>query len=164
MTGKSAFSVVAFGLMLPYLASMHTHAATPTSSFGVSATVPDICIVSASTVALGAGTGAYAHAAASVSVKCSNFTPYFVGLTARMSTGTTLQARRIADPGSALLTYALFPNSAGTIEASPSADADPVAAAGSGRAQGSADGGELSAKRSVAPSAYADTMIVTVIY
>lgn len=163
MSGKFAFSVLALSLTWPYLASMTTLAATPTSSFGVSATVPDICVVSASTVGLGTGAGAYAHAAASVSVKCSNSTPYAVGLTARMSTGANLTVRRITNPGSAFLSYALFPNSAGTINASPSADADPVAQAGNGRAQGSASG-ELSAKRSVTPPAYVDTMIVTVIY
>jgi spore coat protein U-like protein len=80
-----------------------------------------------------------------------------------MSTGANLTVRRITNPGSAFLSYALFPNSAGTINASPSADADPVAQAGNGRAQGSASG-ELSAKRSVTPPAYVDTMIVTVIY
>jgi spore coat protein U-like protein len=81
-----------------------------------------------------------------------------------MSTGATLTARNMTDPGSALLRYGLFSNSAGTINSGPSAGAAAIPEAGSGSAQAFAMREELSTKHSAQPPAYVDVMVVTVIY
>jgi spore coat protein U-like protein len=55
-------------------------AATPTASFGVSAMVQDTCLVSASDVKFTTYAEAMVKAISVVSVKCTNSTPYNIGL------------------------------------------------------------------------------------
>ena len=53
-----------------------------TTTFGVSATVQSTCLISATALAFGTYTGAVDNATSTVSVTCTNTTPYNVSLNA----------------------------------------------------------------------------------
>src|SRR5436305_1507146 len=95
----AALSILALGL-----ASTPANAVTTvTTTFGVSATVQATCLVSATALAFGTYTGVVANSTSSVSVTCTNTTPYNVGLSAGLATGATATTRKMTGPASALL-------------------------------------------------------------
>ena len=165
MVAKSASSAVLLGLAIVGFTLIPMLAVTPASSFGVTATVADSCVVSASATGFAARVGTAAHPAATVSVACANSTPYSVGLSTPLATGMTLTASRQTGPGSALLSYALFPGSEATANSGPAANTHTVTGTGIGPTRRSDAGGELSTKESGGgSSANVDTIVVTVIY
>jgi len=80
---KVALSALVLSVLAIALTSAPLDAATASTSFNVSATVQAACAVSASSIAYPTYKGtAAASAKSTVSVKCSNPTPYSVGQTA----------------------------------------------------------------------------------
>ncbi len=71
------------------LLALPASAATTTATFAVSATVQSTCSISASSLAFGAYTGAVITAPGSLTVTCSNSTPYNIGLNAGTGNGAT---------------------------------------------------------------------------
>lgn len=80
MTVKSVSSALALGLLVSGAPSRLAPAATPAASFGVSAIVQDTCLVSTSDVKVSTHAEEMAKAIFAVSVKCTNFTPYNIGM------------------------------------------------------------------------------------
>ena len=161
---KSAFSTFALGLLALCLKSGPALAATPTTSFSVSAMVQATCLVSATAMTFGTLTGTVVNAQSAVSVMCTNAAPFNVGLNPGLATGTTETTRKLTEPGLALLGYYLLSNSQRTVNWGQTVGVDTVAGVGNGSAQALAVYGQIPAAQFVAPSAYADTITVTVTY
>jgi spore coat protein U-like protein len=161
---KSALSVFALGFLALGLAPRAAVAATASASFAVTATVQAGCQVSANAMTFGTYTGVVANAASTVSVTCSNSTPYNVGLSAGMASGATVAARMMTGPGTALLGYALSSNPRGIVNWGQTVGTDTVAGCGNGSAQALSVHGQIPAGQYVAAGAYADTITVTVTY
>jgi spore coat protein U-like protein len=136
---------------------------TVTTTFGVSATVQATCIVSASAMSFGTYISTAASTAAStVTVTCTNTTPYTLGLDAGQTTGATVTTRQMKN-GSALLNYALFTDSARTLNWGNTTGSW-VSGTGAGSAQVLNVYGQIPAAQYVTPGSFADTITATVTY
>jgi spore coat protein U domain-containing protein, fimbrial subunit CupE1/2/3/6 len=161
---KSALPAAALGLLVLGVATQSAVAATVTTTFGVTATVQATCLVSATPLAFGTYTGAVANSTSAVSVTCTNTTPYNVGLSAGLATGSTVTTRKMTGPASALLGYALFSDAARTVNWGQTIGTDTVTGTGNGAAQAITVYGQATAGQFVAPGAYTDTITATITY
>lgn len=162
---KSALSAAVLGSLALVGAPTSAVAATATTTFAVTATVQATCIVSATPMAFGTYTGALlASTTSTVSVTCTNTTPYNVGLNAGLATGATVTARKMTGPAGALLAYSLFSDSARSINWGQTIGTDTVTGTGNGSAQALTVYGQVAAAQYLAPGAYTDTITATVTY
>jgi spore coat protein U-like protein len=161
---KSVLPAFAMCFLVLGLATKPAFAATATTTFGVTATVQSTCLVSATALAFGTYTGALATSTSTVSVTCTNTTPYNVGLSAGLATGATVTTRQMTGPASALLNYAMFSNSTRTTNWGQTTGTDTVTGTGNGAAQALTVYGQVTAGQFVAPGAYTDTITATVTY
>jgi spore coat protein U-like protein len=74
-------------------------------------------------------------ASSTVTVTCTNTTPYNIGLSAGLATGATVTTRSMTGPASALLGYHLFSNSRYSLNWGVTIGTDTVAGTGNGAAQ-----------------------------
>ena len=139
-------------------------AATATTTFQVTATVAATCLISATSLAFGSYTGVVANATSTISVTCTNTTPYNVGLDAGTASGATVTTRKMTGPASALLNYALYRDSAHTLNWGNTVGTDTQSGTGSGSAQSLTVYGQVAASQFVAPGSYTDTITATVSY
>ena len=137
---------------------------TATTSFAVTATVMDTCVVSATPLAFGNYTGVQSDSTATLSITCTNTTPYTVGLNAGLATGATVTTRKMMGPASAVLPYGLFSDAARTVNWGVTVPSDTVGGTGSGTLQTLTVYGRIADGSYVAPGAYADTVTATVTY
>jgi spore coat protein U-like protein len=161
---KSALPTVALGFLALGLASRPALAATATTTFAVTATVQATCLVSATPMAFGTYSGVIANSSSTVSVTCTNTTPYNVGLSAGLATGATVTTRKMTGPAAAVLSYALFSDAARTVNWGQTISTDTVAGTGNGSAQALTVYGDVAAAQFLAPGAYTDTITATVTY
>ena len=161
---KSALPAAVLGFLALSLAPTSAVAATATTTFAVTATVQATCVVSATAMSFGTYTAAVANATSTVSVTCTNTTPYNVGLSAGLATGATVTTRKMTGPASALLGYALFSDAARTVNWGQTIGTDTVTGTGNGSAQALTVYGQVVAGQYVAPGSYADTITATVTY
>ena len=161
---KSALPGAMLAILAFSLTSAPAVAATATTTFAVTATVQATCAVTATALGFGTYVPTAASAAAStVSVTCTNATPYNIGLDAGTFSGATVTNRSMTGPGSASLNYALTSDSAHTINWGNSAGSW-VAGTGNGSAQPVTIYGQVAAGQYVGPGAYSDTITATVNY
>ena len=139
-------------------------AAAATTTFQVSATVQATCLISASNLAFGTYTGVVANANSTITVTCTNTTPYNVGLNAGTATGATVTTRKMTGPSGAALNYALYQDSGFTKNWGLTIGTDTVAGTGNGSAQTLTVYGNIPAGQYVTPGAYLDTITATVSY
>lgn len=138
-------------------------AATATTTFAVTATVLSTCLISATPLAFGNYTGAQTDATSTLSVTCTNTTAYNVGLDAGQATGATVTTRAMQN-GTNTLGYALYSDTARSVNWGNTVPTDTVAGTGSGIAQTLTVYGRIPAGSLPAPGAYADTITATVTY
>jgi spore coat protein U-like protein len=161
---KFALPIAAVGCLALGLGPTSAIAATATTTFAVTATVQATCLVSATPMAFGTYTGVSATSSSTVSVTCTNTTPYNVGLSAGLATGATVTSRSMTGPASALLGYSLFSDASRTVNWGQTVGTDTVAGTGNGSAQAITVYGQVAAGQYVAPGAYADMITATVTY
>jgi len=161
---KPALAVASLGFLALGLAPMPGVAATATTTFAVTATVQATCVVSATALPFGTYTAVVANATSTVSVTCTNTTPYNVGLNAGLATGATVTTRKMTGPASALLGYSLFSDAARTVNWGQTIGTDTVTGTGNGSAQVLTVYGDVAAGQYVAPGSYTDTITATVTY
>ncbi len=140
------------------------NAATQTTTFQVTATVAATCLISATDLAFGSYTGALAAATSTISVTCTNTTPYNVGLSAGTATGATVTTRKMTGPAAALLNYALYRDSGHTQNWGTTIGTDTVTGTGNGSAQALTVYGQVAAGQYVTPGSYVDTITATITY
>lgn len=137
---------------------------TSTGTISVSATVVASCTVSAAALAFGAYLGVQLDATSTLSITCTNSTPYSVGLSAGAATSATVATRRMQGKDSNGVQYALARDSARTLNWGVTVGTDTLAATGSGTVQTLTVYGRVAAGQRVAPAAYSDTIVATLTY
>jgi spore coat protein U-like protein len=125
--------------------------------------VQSTCIIAATPLTFGTYTGAVSNSTSTVTVTCTNTTPYTVGLNPGSASGATVTTRQMTGPGSALLNYALFSDSLRSVNWGNTTGSW-VSGTGSGAAQALTVYGQVAAGQYVAPGAYTDTITATVTY
>lgn len=136
------------------------YAATATTTFNVTATVPTSCSVSAGgDLAFGSYTGTQIDAATTVSVTCTNSTTYNVGL--NNGANYSVPNRRMKANTSDYLNYGLYSDGGRTTAWD---DTTTVAGTGNGSAQSLNVYGRLPAGQALFTGSYTDLITVTVTY
>ena len=161
---KFALPAAVFGFLALGPASVPAGATTATATFLVTATVASTCTISTTPLAFGSYTGALSQVNTTVTVTCTNTTPYNVGLNAGLAAGATVTNRSMTGPASALLSYQLFRDAGHTLNWGTTIGTDTVAVTGNGAAQVQTVYGQIPAAQFVAPGAYTDTITATVTY
>ena len=137
---------------------------TYTDTITVTATVLATCTVSASDLNFGNYSGALIDASSAVTVNCTNLTVFNIGLNAGTATGATVTTRKMTSPASATLNYALFRDSARTLNWGNTVGTDTLVSQANGTAVQYGVFGRMAAGQSGNPALYSDTIIVTVTY
>lgn len=142
-------------------------AATTTSTFTVSITLVATCTInSASALNFGGSVGVLSSnidQTSTVSVTCSNTTPYNIGLDAGTASGATVTTRKMSSGGNSV-NYSLYSDSGRATNWGNTVGTDTVSATGNGAAQSYTVYGRVPSQSTPAPGAYTDTITVTVTY
>ena len=161
------FRLLIAALAAASFASQAARAATATSTFNVTLTIQSTCIV-ASATDLAFGTqgviSANLDAQSTISVQCTNTTPYNIGLNVGNGAGATVAARKMTGPASATVTYSAYRDAARTLVWGQTIGTDTVAATGNGSAQPVTVFGRVPPQTTPAAGAYSDILTVTVTY
>jgi spore coat protein U-like protein len=159
----SVVSLIA-AILLP-LCQAPSQAATTTTTFNVSLTITASCTVSATALAFGSSgvIAANIDNTSTVTVQCTNTTPYNVGLNAGTGTGATV-SNRLMTAGGATVGYALYSDSGRTTNWGNTVGTDTKSGTGNGSGQALTVYGRVPPQSTPAPGAYSDTITVTVTY
>lgn len=161
---RKSFRVLAVAAgvaLIPTVAS----AATATTTFLVTTTVLNTCIVAATPLAFGAYDPTSAtdtDATNAITVTCTASAPYNVGLD-KGTNGTSVTAR-LMKQGSDTLPYALYSNAGRTTNWGNTVGTDTVTGTGTGILQTYTVYGRIPHGAAVPSGAYTDTVTVTVTY
>jgi spore coat protein U-like protein len=147
----------------PALAPAPAVAATATGTMAVSATVTATCTVATSPLPFTAYTGVADPATGTISVTCTNTTPYDIGLDPGLGSGATVTTRAMT-LGSTSLPYGLFTDAALTNNWNNNGTTDTASLVGTGAAVATPIYGNIPAGELVAPGAYTDTITATITY
>ena len=141
-------------------------AGTATTTLSVTLTINAGCNVSSSPVAFPAQSvlASAISQTGSLSVTCTNTTPYNVGLDKGAGSGATVTNRLMTGPSSATVGYGLFQDSGHATNWGNTVGTDTVAGTGNGSAQTVSVYGHIAPQTTPQPGAYADTVNVTVTF
>jgi len=103
-------------------------------------------------------------AQSTISVQCTNTTPYTIGLNVGNGAGATVAARRMTGPAAASVTYSAYRDAARTLVWGTTIGTDTVAGTGNGSAQPVTVFGRVPPQTTPAAGAYSDILTVTVTY
>ena len=141
-------------------------AATSTGSFQVTLTIQGTCsLQTASNLAFGTQTAITSNldASSSITVLCTNATPYTIGLSAGTGTGATVAARILTN-GTATLPYSIYQDSARSVVWGFTPGVDAQSGTGTGSIQTFTAYGRVPPASNLTAGAYTDTVSVTVTY
>jgi spore coat protein U-like protein len=158
----STFKASAAAAILALVFASSASASTANTTFQVTASVQSACVISAAALPFGNYSGTQVDATTTISVTCTNTTPYNVGLDAGTSTGATVTARKMTN-GAQTLNYALYSDSGRTVNWGNSTGSW-VGGTGNGSAQTLTVYGRLAGSQYPTPGSYADTITATVNY
>jgi spore coat protein U-like protein len=146
-------------------AGSEAEAATATGSFNVQVTIAATCVVTSATN-LNFGTqgvlSTNVDQTSTVTVTCTNTTPYNIGLDKGLNGGSVTTRQMKA--GSALINYSLFSDSGRTVNWGNTVGTDTVAGTGNGTGQAYTVYGRIPPQTTPAPASYSDTITITVTY
>lgn len=159
-------SVLSIAAALTALSVTSAHAATATQTFGVQLTITTSCTVNSATTMDFGSSGVLTSnidQSSTITVQCTNTTPYNVGLSAGVGPGATVSSRKMSN-GAATVGYALYSDAGRTMNWGATVGTDTVSATGNGAAQPFTVYGRVPAQTTPAAGSYADTITVTVSY
>lgn len=163
--------VAAVALTLSLGTPMGVHAGTSNGNFQVNATVVSSCTVSGALLNFGSAIDPLAAASpldatSSLTVQCTNTTPYAVALNAGLNAGSaTAFANRRMVNGANTLGYQLYTDSGrSTVWGDGTASSSTSSGTGTGSSQTLTIYGRVPSLSGVVPGAYADTVTVTISY
>ncbi|MBA8902347.1 spore coat U domain-containing protein [Phyllobacterium sp. P30BS-XVII] len=165
--GYSTRRFAAVGLAAALGFSSPALAATATGSFGVHITIQSSCILVSATDMTFPNTGVIAAdvpSTSTLSVQCTNATPYNVGLNAGTGAGATVAVRKMTGPASATINYSLYTEVTHATVWGNTVGTDTVGGTGNGAAQPFTVYGLVPAQTTPAIGTYNDTITVTVTY
>jgi len=134
-----------------------------TASFSLTVTIQASCAISANALSFGQYSGALLKVNTTLSVTCTDTTPYNVGLSAGTASGASVTNRMMTGPSGKLLHYSLFSNSSYSTNWGNSSGSW-VAGTGTGLAQTLTVYGEIPASQNTLSGTYTDTITATVNY
>lgn len=141
-------------------------AATQTTTFTVTLTLQNNCVISAN--ALNFGTqgvlSANVDQTTSLSVTCSTSAPYNVGLDAGTTTGSTVAARLLAGSGGTTVDFQLYSDSAHTQVWGNTIGTNTVTGTGTGAAQTLTVYGRVPSQTTPAAGTYTSTVTATITF
>lgn len=159
---RSLIALIAAAALTPCAAYA---AGSDTDSFEVTATVVASCEVTASDLAFGAYdpvAASHLDADTSLSVTCTNGTPYHVGLSLGDGAGASMATRRMTKSGaSATLNYVLYQDDQRSVLWGASG-ADRLAGTGDGTPDTIDVYGRIPMQQAAPSGSYDDTIVVTV--
>jgi spore coat protein U-like protein len=141
-------------------------AATATTSFQVTATVPDSCVVAANDLSFGnydPVSGSDLDGSSTIDVTCTLGTSYDIGLDKGVGSGATVASRKMAS-GSDLLDYGLYQDAGRNTVWGDTVASDTVSGTGTGAVQSYTVYGRVPASQVVPVGNYSDTITVTVTF
>jgi spore coat protein U-like protein len=156
--------IVTASLLSSMLIAMPARAAQGTASFPVSMTVQKVCSFIATVMDFGVYTGALLNGTGTVTVTCTNTTPFEVGIDAGMNNGGYAFNWEMVGPGGVLLPYQVYTDSAHTIRWGGSTGYDTVTGSGKGAPQVFTAYGQIQAGHFFTPGAYTDTITFSLYY
>jgi spore coat protein U-like protein len=141
---------------------------TVTTNFTVTVLVQAACaFYSTTNLSFGTYTGLLVNATSSLTLQCTDTTPYNVGLNAGNGAGATVTNREMTGPGSSVLNYALFQDAARSINWGNTVGTDTESGTDSspfGVPIPFTVYGQLAAGQFSKPGAYSDVIIATVTF
>lgn len=143
------------------IVSVVTGLATSTGAMPVSATIQPSCTIAATDLLFGAYTGNQLDGQSQMSLSCTNGVPWSVGLSPGNWPGATAVTRRMAGPGSPMA-YALFRDSARTLNWGNTVGVDTLSGTSTGTVQRIPVYGRVPAAQLLPPGNYHDTIVATV--
>jgi spore coat protein U-like protein len=152
------------GVFVPALPFTPAEAFTGSLTFDVSATIQATCLVGTSVLSFGTYTGKQMDVTATVTVTCTETTPYNIGLDSGAAPGATVTSRQMIGPNAVALRYALYRDATRTINWGDTVGIDTLSAMGNGSGQPITIYGRAPAGQFVAPGAYVDLIVATVTY
>ncbi|WP_084462785.1 Csu type fimbrial protein [Oceanibaculum pacificum] len=167
---KTGVAIIALAAMVTcggaLFAASKAKAATATSSFAVTATVLQSCIVLATPMIFGnydPTSLTPTDATTELLVTCTNGTSYNVGLNAGGGSGASIASRKLSFGGSTL-NYTLYRDSNRTNVWGTTVGTDTQIGTGTGLPVGHTVYGRMPALQAALPGVYTDTITVTVTY
>jgi spore coat protein U-like protein len=119
--------------------------------------------VSAGNLAFGNYTGAQVDATSTITVTCTNSSPYKIGLDAGTGSGATVTSRKMTSGGNTL-NYSMYSDSGRTTNWGNTVGTDTVSGTGTGSAQNVTVYGRIPASQLSPVGSYSDTVTVTVTF
>jgi spore coat protein U-like protein len=138
---------------------------TTSTSFTVTATVLTTCTVSATNLNFGsvASLSSNVDVSSSITARCTNGTPYNLGLNAGSGSGATVANRKMTN-GATTVNYSLYSNTSRTTVWGNTVGTDTVAGTGTGNNQVLTVYGRVPTQTTPAPATYTDTVTLTATY
>lgn len=143
------------------VAPTKTAAATSTASFAVTVTVSAVCTIAATSLTFAAYAGQLDANTSTMTITCTNSTPYNVGLSAGGGPSATVTTRAMQN-GALTTPYALYRDAAMTLNWGATIGTDEVAGTGNGAAQTLTVYGRIAAGLYPTPGAYTDAITATI--
>jgi spore coat protein U-like protein len=156
--------VVLGAAVLAWLGPATSNAATANTQFNVTATVQAGCTITAGGLSFAPFFGSAEQGTGTVTVNCTNTTPYSVGLDAGLATGATVLTRKMQGPGGTLLNYSLSQDPTHNTNWGNTPNVDTVNGTGNGANENLTVYGSIPASQNVSPGSYQDTITATITY
>jgi spore coat protein U-like protein len=137
---------------------------TATGTIAVSATVLSFCSITTQPLAFGNYSSVALGATTTISVSCTNTSPYNVGLDPGQGSGATVTVRKMTYNTSNTLNYGLYQDSGHATVWGNTIGTNTVTGTGNGAAQTLTVYGLIPASQLVVPGAYTDTVTATITY
>ena len=155
----------AIGALVLAMQATPALAVTATASLGITATVQATCALTGGTLAFGTYSAAQLDASTTISVQCTNTTPWVVTLDPGLAPSATDTTRKMAGPSGAVLGYQLYKDTSRSAHwGADNTDGDASSGTGNGNAQSLTDNGRDPAAQYDTPGTYSDTITATVTY
>ncbi|AGA09922.1 spore coat U domain-containing protein [Sinorhizobium meliloti] len=157
----------AIAVLLGSVATGPAPAATATGNMNVRITIQAECkVVTATDLDFGTRgvIDANVDQTSTISVQCTNGTPYTVGLNAGNGAGATVAVRRMTGPASATVNYTIYRDAARTQVWGVTAGGDVVSGTGNGNVQNLTAYGRVPPQTTPAAGVYSDIVAITVTY
>jgi spore coat protein U-like protein len=164
---KSSIKALALTAALPLLWFSPAQGATATGNMTVRITIQAECQVQTATDMDFGTTGvidANVDQTSTISVQCTNSTPYNVGLGVGGGSGATLAVRKMTGPAAAVINYSLYRDLGRTQVWGTTIGTDTVSGTGNGALQPLTVYGRVPAQTTPGAGVYTDTVAITVTY
>src|SRR6218665_3102810 len=170
VSSRRVLSASLCAILLP-LAVLPAHAVTVSNTFQVTATISSACTVSGGALNFGAAidplaTATPLDASSTLTVTCTNTTPYAVALNAGQNAGgaSNFTTRTMKSGSNTLGSQLYLDTGRSTVWGDGTASSSTKAGTGTGSAQSLTIYGRIPSLSGVVPGSYTDTVTVTISY